>query len=488
MNEELKIIISAEVSKLKQGVENAKQQLQGFSGKVEEAKKQISEKFKQIGESVSNAAKTMGAGILAIGAAIVGVVSSTEEYRNQQALLVSAFEAAGASADAAKETYNGLYRVMGDSGAATEAAQSLARLTADEQALGEYTTALTGIFATYGEGMPIETIAEAAAETAATGTVTGDLSRALVEAGVNEEAFNDKLAACNSEAEREKLIRTTLTSLYGDAAKTYEENNKKVLKQREAQAKLQDALAKVGDALAPVITEFTALAAEVLEKATPYIKQFAEKILPKLKPAMDAVVNGIRVAIDWIGKIIEWVKQFATGAVNAWNTVKTAFSNIVGFFSGIWNNIKSIFSNIGNAIANAIKGAVTGAINAVLSNACNIINGFISAINFAIGIINAIPGVNISKLNKLSVPKMAKGGVVDSATLAVIGEQGKEAVLPLENNLEYLDKLAGMISDRMGGGNRPIVLNVDGKRFAEISVESINNLTRQRGSIPLVIA
>ena len=83
---------------------------------------------------------------------------------------------------------------------------------------------------------------------------------------------------------------------------------------------------------------------------------------------------------------------------------------------------------------------------------------------------------------------MAKGGIVDSATLAVVGEQGKEAVVPLENNLEWLDKLAGMLNNKMGGGNQPIVLNVDGKRFAEISVDSINNLTRQRGSIPLVIA
>lgn len=488
MNEELKIIISAEVSKLKQGVENAKQQLQGFSGKVEEAKKQISEKFKQIGESVSNAAKTMGAGILAIGAAIVGVVSSTEEYRNQQAQLVTAFEAAGASAAQATETYNGLYRVLGDSGQATEAAQHLAKLTTEEKALAEWTDICQGVYATFGESLPIESLTEASNETAKTGKLTGALADALNWAGQSEEDFQAKLDACNTEAEREKLIRQTLNGVYSEASKKYEENNKVAIKQKEAQAKLQDALAKVGAALAPVVTVFAELAAEVITKATPYIKQFAEVVLPKLRPILDSVSKGVSVLIEWVKKIIEWVKQFATGAVNAWNTVKTAFSNIVGFFSGIWNNIKSIFSNIGNAIANAIKGAVTGAINAVLSNACNIINGFISAINFAIGIINAIPGVNISKLNKLSVPRMAKGGVVDSATLAVIGEQGKEAVLPLENNLEYLDKLAGMISDRMGGGNRPIVLNVDGKRFAEISVESINNLTRQRGSIPLVIA
>ena len=95
--------------------------------------------------------------------------------------------------------------------------------------------------------------------------------------------------------------------------------------------------------------------------------------------------------------------------------------------------------------------------------------------------------MNISRIRELNIPAMAQGGVVDSATLAMIGENGKEAVVPLENNLEWLNKLAGMLNERMGG-NTPIVLQVDGKTFAQISCDSINQLTRQRGSIPLVIA
>ena len=171
----------------------------------------------------------------------------------------------------------------------------------------------------------------------------------------------------------------------------------------------------------------------------------------------------------------------------AWKGIQNAFSTVTSFFSGIWNSIKQIFSNVGTAIANGIKNTVSNAVNAVLRAAIKIINGFIDGINFAIGIINAIPGVNIGYIEKLSVPAMEKGGIVDSATLALIGENGKEAVLPLENNLQYLDKLAAMITERMGGSNQPIIMNVDGKRFAEVAVDSINNLTRQRGSIPLVI-
>jgi len=661
MNEELKIIISAEVDKLRQGVEKAKQTVKSLQDKFKEAKKTIKEDLAAAGESASNVATKMGAGFAAIGAALIGAAASTEEYRNQQAQLISSFEAAGQSAAAATETYNGLYRVLGDGGQAQEAAQHLAKLGVEQQHLQEYTHSLQGVYATFGASLPLEGLTEAINHTAKLGEVQGPLADALEWSGITTDAFNEKLAACNSESEREKLIRETLTSLYGNAADVYEKNNKQVLAQRDAQAKLQETLAKVGTALAPVITAFTNLANQALAAITPHITQLAEKYMPKLEEVLKKVGEAIGTVVKWIvdnwdlistiatvvlsivaaftalnvamkavaavtaifsmnpivlaiGAVIavialcithwddikeaakkawegikkawekagdwfkgiwkgiqgafsnvgswfsdtftkarqgvekawsstktffsksweniktafsktkEWFsdtftkawngikaafanpKEFFSGVYNnikgaissvdswmgekfgaAWDNIKAKFAGVGTFFTNVWNTIKNIFSKVGTAIADGIKGAVTSAVNSVLSTATRIINGFISAINFAIDIINAIPGVNIKRLEKLNVPQMAKGGVVDSATLAVIGERGKEAVMPLENNLEWLDKLAGMLNDRMGG-TQPIVLNVDGKRFAEISVDSINNLTRQRGSIPLVLA
>jgi hypothetical protein len=89
-------------------------------------------------------------------------------------------------------------------------------------------------------------------------------------------------------------------------------------------------------------------------------------------------------------------------------------------------------------------------------------------------------------LNVPQMPKLATGGVVDSATLAMIGERGKEAVVPLENNLGWLDKLASMLNERMGG-NTPIVLQVDGKTFATTAISTINNHTKQTGRLALNI-
>lgn len=684
MNEELKVIISAEITKLKQNVDDAKQQISNFKEQVDKASKHVKENFAKIGEGIKNGIKTAATSIAAAGAALIALGASTQEYRNEQAKLVSAFEAAGSSADVAKNTYNDLYRVLGDGGQATEAANHLAKLTTSQQGLSEWTNICKGVYATFGDSLPIEGLTEAANETAKTGALTGSLADALNWAGVSEDDFQAKLEKCNTEAKREQLIRETLNGLYTDAANKYETNNKQVLAQNEAQAKLQETMAKLGEAVAPVVTAFTNFANQALAVVTPYIQELSDKYMPALeevlgkvsealgtafnfvvqhkemlaviggviatvvaaiglynavaavKAAMDAaqvatlgalvtaytaqaaamvaaiapyvaivaaisaviaiivvcikhwddikaaavkawegiksawakagewfkgIVDSIKKAFDGIGEwfknlfakawegiksawsgvkdwfrsllegiksiwqvVKDWFKTLFSNAwdgiksawsgvkswfsdlwngiksiysvvsgwfssifTNAYNGIRNAFSGITGFFSGIWNNIKNIFSNVGTAIASGIRGAVSGAVNAVLSTAANIINGFISSINFAIRIINRIPGVHISRIRELNIPAMAQGGVVDSATLAMIGENGKEAVVPLENNLEWLNKLAGMLNERMGG-NTPIVLQVDGKTFAQISCDSINQLTRQRGSIPLIIA
>ena len=197
------------------------------------------------------------------------------------------------------------------------------------------------------------------------------------------------------------------------------------------------------------------------------------------------VVNFFKGLWDDITGIFKSIGTwFSNRFKEAVDKIKSVFGGIKSFFTGIWDSIKAIFSKVGSAIGGAITDTVKKAINTVLSTAIGIINGFIGAINLAIGLINKIPGVNISKLNKLEVPKLAKGGIVDSATLAVVGEQGKEAIMPLENNTEWIDTLAEKLNAR-NNPTTPIVLNVDGKTFAQTSINTINDLTRQTGSLKL---
>ena len=213
----------------------------------------------------------------------------------------------------------------------------------------------------------------------------------------------------------------------------------------------------------------------VFSKAWEAIKNAFKPIVEWFKSVFDSIKNVFNIVGSWFGS------KFKEG----YNKIKEAISPIINFFGDIWSKIKAKFTSMGQAIGDAISGAVKGAINKVLNFATNTINKFINAINGAISIINKIPGVNINKIGKLSVPQLAKGGVVDSATLAVIGERGKEAVMPLENNTEWMDTLADRINRN---SNTPIILQVDGKTFAQTTIKTLNDLTTQTGSLPLKLA
>ena len=126
----------------------------------------------------------------------------------------------------------------------------------------------------------------------------------------------------------------------------------------------------------------------------------------------------------------------------AWTGIKNVFSGVKSFFTGIWNDIKSAFSDLGGKVADAISAPVKKAINSVIGGAEKIINGFFGLINGAIDEINKIPSVNISKIKLVEFARLAKGGVVDEPTPAIFGEDGAEAVVPLENNTGWLNKIA----------------------------------------------
>ena len=168
----------------------------------------------------------------------------------------------------------------------------------------------------------------------------------------------------------------------------------------------------------------------------------------------------------------------------AWTNIKNVFSGWGTFFTNLWDKVKSIFKSVGTTIGNSIAGAVKSVINKILTTVESKINSFITMINNAITVINKIPGVNITKLSKITVPKLATGGIATRSTLANIGEAGAEAVLPLENNTQWMDTLADKIAARNGAPSK-IVLMVDGKELGWASINGINNITKQTGNLQL---
>ena len=146
---------------------------------------------------------------------------------------------------------------------------------------------------------------------------------------------------------------------------------------------------------------------------------------------------------DSIKKVFGSVKTwFSDTFKSAWEAVKGVFSNWGSFFSGLWDKIKNTFSNIGTNISNAISGSLKSGLNGVISAIEKIINNGIGLINGAIDLINQIPGVSIGKLGTLNLPRFARGGIVNKATAGIFGEDGAEAIIPLERNTEWLDKVA----------------------------------------------
>lgn len=169
------------------------------------------------------------------------------------------------------------------------------------------------------------------------------------------------------------------------------------------------------------------------------------------------------------GSVKSW---FSSTFSSAWTAVRNVFSNWGSFFSGLWSKIKNTFSKIGTNISSAISGSVRSGINGVISSIQSTINSGISMINGAIGLINKIPGVSIGKFSKVSLPRLAQGGVVNRPTIAQIGEDGAEAIIPIEKNTEWINRVAQKFND-----NNNSIANYNAllSKFDKM-VESIKNI------------
>ena len=338
MNEELKIVIKAITSEAKKNISAVKQELE----KVETTGTKTGKSIKQTMKSIAKVSAVAVASVTAITAALVKLGQSAKEFNTIQSKLISGFQAAGATAKQASETYKGLFRFLGEADRAGEAANHLAKMTTNEQELAEWTKICQGIFATFGDSLPIEGLTEAANETARVGKVTGVLADALNWAGVSEDDFNNSLANINSLAERESYIRGTLNNLYSNAAMLYERNNQAAIQYNEAQYRLNVALSEAGKYVIPLMTQLSNLATVVLQV---------------LKPAFEVISGVIIVFVQWIIAAVQYIGTFfglfsdkgTSSAKKVSNSISAVNSGIKGAFDGV--------NGLGGAFDNATKSA-----------------------------------------------------------------------------------------------------------------------------------
>lgn len=162
------------------------------------------------------------------------------------------------------------------------------------------------------------------------------------------------------------------------------------------------------------------------------------------------------------GDVVGW---FRGKFDSAWGAVKKVFDGVGGFFGGIWETIKGKFSDIGTKVGESIGGAFKRVINTVLSTAESVLNAPINGINSLIDKANTMLGLGLGRLNTFSLPRMALGGVVRNATAAIIGEDGAEAVVPLERNKQWISAVANdMLASLNGAGAYRGTSNVSNKQ------------------------
>lgn len=288
----------------------------------DEANKSIAEtekKGKGVAATLGNGIKTAGkwgAAMVGGAAAGVGALSSvaenTREYRTEMGKLDTAFTTNKFTAADAKQTYSDLYAVVGDSGQATEAANHLSLLCDSTKDLQSWTEICTGVYGQFGDSLPIEGLTEAANETAKVGQVTGPLADALNWMGVSEDEFNEKLAKCSSEQERQQLITSTLTSLYSDASAQYKKTNGDVMESNRAHQQLSDTMAQIGAVAEPVLNSLIGLGGKLLEQLSPLIESVANNLAPVLINICEEVAPIIVSMLEQIMPLIEELLPFIT--------------------------------------------------------------------------------------------------------------------------------------------------------------------------------
>lgn len=212
---------------------------------------------------------------------------------------------------------------------------------------------------------------------------------------------------------------------------------------------------------APMLLNAVIQLVQALIQAAPEI---ARAIYPMIPQIMDVLVEGVMNFIPvWLDTAKTMFGMLADALPGLWQSVKDSAAEIFASwktnlfdrardaFGEIWDAVKEKVSPIGEKIGDAIGSAFKSTINAVLDHIEERLNSIPEAINSVLDTLNKVPGVSISKLDTITLPRLAKGGIVDRSTLAQIGESGREAIIPLERNKAGLREIARLLRDEMTG-------------------------------------
>lgn len=222
--------------------------------------------------------------------------------------------------------------------------------------------------------------------------------------------------------------------------------------------------------LKPVIDSILEIIGSVIDIITvlwenllkPLISWIIENILPVIAPILSSLFGFVKGCIDGI---IDLVGGLLSAVSDVFSTIKKLIN---GDWKGAWDSAKKIVKDVVNGILSAVESMANGVVNAI-NTMIRALNGLHFEIPDWVPVLGGKSfGFSINEIASVKLPRLANGGITTGSTLAQIGEAGREAVLPLENNTGWMDDLASKLASKMPDYSTPrdLVLVMDGKEVA----------------------
>lgn len=331
---------------------------------------------------------------------IVSLVESTKEYSKIMGTLEVSSQKAGYSAEQTQQTYTQLYGVLGDNQSAATAAANLQALKLSQEQLIQMTDGAIGAWATYGDSIPIDSLAESINETVKAGTVTGSFADVLNWAGTSEDDFNKKLEATKTESERANLVLQELSKQgLTQAAEAWRENNAELEAANRASAAWEQTTGRLGTALMPLTTSVTNLGNALLTNLLNVMDGFQNGGVEGGFSVITDLINGLQTKLKeslplMIESGLQSLVGFTEGLRSGVGTlVDAGLSLLQTLADSIIQNLPTLIETIPQIVIN-----IAGIIN---DNAPKLIVAALTLIkNLAIGLVKAIPTLvaNIPKI------------------------------------------------------------------------------------------
>lgn len=297
--------LSTELKQSRSAMQDAADAADKLDRSLDDAGNEAKEASSAFGDVFS--ADMLSDGIQSVVSGIADLVESTSEYRRIMASLEVSSQKAGYTAEQTAQSYQQFYSVLGDEQSSATALSNLQALGLSQEDLTKMIDGTIGAWATYGDSIPIDSLAEAVNETIRTSKVTGTFADVLNWAGTSEDEFNASLENANSETERANLVLKEL-SRQGlvSAAEEWRNTNSAIVETNKASSDLNDALARAGDALSPMVAKVKEFAANLINGFLD-IAESSDIAIPAITGVATAI--GVLAAASVVSKIGQLVSS-----------------------------------------------------------------------------------------------------------------------------------------------------------------------------------